>query len=85
MNEARFFTTDGQEIARLDDVTLVPECLEKEICERIDMKLQEGWEATIRADTRGWDLLQFKLTMGVIPDVRGIPRMRIRKPGWRWR
>jgi len=25
MNEARFFTTDGQEIARLEDTTLVPE------------------------------------------------------------
>lgn len=84
-HEARFFTTDGQEIARLDDVMLVPECLKEEICERIYMKLQEGWEATIRADTRGWDLLRFKLTMGVIPDVRRIPRMRIRKPGWRWR
>ncbi len=85
MNEARFFTTDGQEIARLGDATLVPECLKQEIQEAVFTRLGESFEAEFKVDTRGSDMLQFKLMTGVIPDVRRIPRMRIRKPGWRWR
>lgn len=84
-HEARFFTTDGQEIARLDDVTLVPECLKEEIQEMVFARLKESYEAKFIVDTRRSDLLRFKLEMGVVPDVRGIPRTRIRKPGWRWR
>ena len=84
-HEARFFTTDGQEIARLDDVTLVPECLKEEIQETVFARLKESYKAEFKVDTRGSDMLRFRLMMGVIPDVSRIPRTRIRKPGWRWR
>ena len=82
MNEARFFTTDGREIARLGDVTLVPECLEEEIQEMVFERLKESYEAEFKVDTRGSDLLRFKIAMGLIPDRRMIPRVWIRKPGW---
>lgn len=82
MSEARFLTTDGQEIARLGDVTLVPECLEEEIQEMVFEQLKESFEATFEVDTRGSDLLRFKITMGLIPDRGMIPRVLIRKPGW---
>lgn len=82
MTEAKIFTTDGQEIARLDDVTLVPECLEEEIQEMVFERLKEDFSGTLELDTRGSDLLRFKIAMGLIPDIRRIPRMRIRKPGW---
>lgn len=82
MSKARFFTTDGQEITRLEDTTLVPECLEEEIQEMVFARLGESFEATFEVDTRGSDLLRFKIAMGLIPDRRMIPRVRIRKPGW---
>lgn len=82
MNEARFFTTDGQEITRLEDTTLVPECLKDDIREAVFTRLDESFEATFEVDTRRSDLLRFKIAMGVIPDIRRIPRVRIRKPGW---
>lgn len=82
MSEARFFTTDGQEIARLGDTTLVPECLEEEIREAVFARLDGLFEAEFKVDTRGSDLLRFKIEMGLIPDRRMIPRVRIRKPGW---
>ena len=82
MSEARFFTTDGQEIARLEDTTLVPECLKDDIREAVFARLDESFEATFEVDTRGSDLLRFKIAMGLIPDRRMIPRVRIRKPGW---
>lgn len=85
MSEARFFTTDGREIARLGDATLVPECLEEEIQEAVFTRLDESFEATFKVDTRGSDLLRFKIAMGLIPDIRRIPKMRIRKPGWEGR
>ena len=86
MSEARFFTTDGQEIARLEDTTLVPECLKDDIREAAFTRLGESFEATFEIDTRGSDLLRFKIATGVIPDTRRIPRVRIRKPGWEgWR
>lgn len=82
MNEARFFTTDGREITRLEDTTLVPECLKDDIREAAFTRLGESFEATFEVDTRGSDLLRFRIAMGVIPDIRRIPRVRIRKPGW---
>lgn len=82
MNDARFFTTDGQEIGRLEDVILVPECLKEEIQEKFFARLDESFEATFEVDTRGSDLLRFKIAMGLIPDIRRVPKMRIRKPGW---
>lgn len=82
MNDARFFTTDGQEICRLEDVTLVPECLKEEIQEKFFARLDESFEATFEVDTRGSDPLRLKIAMGLIPDIRRIPRVRIRKPGW---
>lgn len=85
MNEARFFTTDGQEIGRLEDVALVPECLEEEIQEMVFARLEEDFSGTLDLDMRGSDLLRFKMEMGLIPDIRRIPRMRIRKPGWEGR
>ena len=85
MSEARFFSTDGQEITRLDDVTLVPECLKDDIREAVFARLGESFEATFEVDTRRSDLLRFKIAMGLIPDIRRIPRMRIRKPGWEGR
>lgn len=80
MSEARFFTTDGQEIARLGDATLVPECLEEEIQEEVFARLDEDFSGTLKL--HGSDLLRFKIMMGLIPDIRRIPKMRIRKPGW---
>lgn len=85
MSEVKFFTTDGQETARLDEVTLVPECLEEEIQEAVFTRLNELFEATFEVDTRRSDLLRFKIEMGLIPDRRMIPRVRIRKPGWEGR
>lgn len=85
MSEARFFTTDGQEIGRLGDVTLVPECLKGDIQEAVFTRLDESFEAEFKVDMRGSDLLRFKIAMGLIPDIRRIPRMRIRKPGWEGR
>ncbi len=82
MSEAKFFTTDGQEIARLDDVTLVPECLKEEIQEAVFTRLDELFEAELKADTRGSDLLRSRIAMGLIPDRRMIPKMLVRKPGW---
>lgn len=82
MNEARFFTTDGREITRLEDTTLVPECLEEEIQEAVFTRLDESFEAAFEVDTRGSDLLRFRIEIGLIPDRRMIPRVRIRKPGW---
>lgn len=82
MSKARFFTTDGKEITRLEDTTLVPECLKDDIREAAFTRLGESFEATFEIDTRGSDLLRFKIAMGVIPDIRRIPRVRIRKPGW---
>ena len=85
MSEVKFFTTDGQEIARLEDTTLVPECLKDDIQEAVFTRLDESFEATFEVDTRRSDLLRFKIAMGLIPDIRRIPRMRIRKPGWEGR
>ena len=82
MNEARFFTTDGQEIVRLEDTTLVPECLKDDIREAVFTRLDESLEAEFKVDTRRSDLLRFKIAVGLIPDRGMIPRVRIRKPGW---
>ena len=82
MSVAKFFTMDGQEIARLEDTTLVPECLKDDIREAAFTRLDESFEAEFKVDTRGSDLLRFKITMGLIPDRRMIPRVRIHRPGW---
>ena len=82
MNEARFFTMDGQEITRLEDTTLVPECLKEEIQEKFFARLGESFEATFEVDTRESDLLRFKIAIGLLPDRGMIPSVRIRKPGW---
>ena len=85
MTEAKFFTTDGQEIFGASEFDLVPECLEEEIQEMVFARLEEDFSGTLELDTRGSDLLRFKIMMGLIPDIRRIPRMRIRKPGWEGR
>jgi len=85
MSEVKFFTTDGREILGASEFDLVPECLEEEIQEAVFTRLDESFEATFEVDTRRSDLLRFKIAMGLIPDIRRIPKMRIRKPGWEGR
>ena len=82
MSEARFFTTDGQEIFGASEFDLLPECLKDVIREAVFARLGESFEATFEVDTRGSDLPRFRIAMGLIPDRRMIPRVRIRKPGW---
>ena len=85
MSEVKFFTTDGREIFGASEFDLVPECLKDDIQEAVFARLDESFEATFEVDTRRSDLLQFKIAMGLIPDRRMIPRVRIRKPGWEGR